>query len=58
MSTADGSLFTISTSYCITTVSNGAYYNVDRGVDPLIYLSKFESYFDRKSLTAFINEMK
>ena len=42
----------------LSVVSNGAYYTIDRGVDPHYYFSKAESYFDREALTDYINELK
>jgi C-terminal processing protease CtpA/Prc len=57
-SLADGSVFTISSSKRLSVVDNGAYYAVDRGVEPHIHLSKFESYFDRTGLTEYLNSLK
>jgi hypothetical protein len=58
VSTADGSLFQISSPRHSAVVSNGAYYTIDRGVEPHHYFSKFESYFDREALTEYINGLK
>ena len=58
MSAADGSLFAFSTSYLETVFSNGSYYGIDRGIDPHIYLTKLENYFDRDALTEYINNLK
>ena len=57
-SAADGTLFQISSPKHLSIVSNGAYYTIDRGVDPHYYFSKAESYFDREALTDYINELK
>lgn len=57
-SAADGSIFTISGSKRFSVVANGAYYTVDRGVEPHVHLGKFESYFNREALTDFINNLK
>jgi hypothetical protein len=58
VSTADGSLFQISSPRHLCVVSNGAYYTIDRGVEPHYYFGKFESYFDRTALTEYINGLK
>ena len=58
VSTADGSLFQISSPRHLCVVSNGAYYTIDRGVEPHHYFGKFESYFDRTALTEYINGLK
>lgn len=58
VSTADGNLLTISSPHRISVVSNGAYYTVDQGIDPHHHFSKFESYFNRESLTEYINDLK
>ena len=55
---ADGTLFQISSPKRLSVVSNGAYYTIDRGVEPHYYFSKMESYFDREALTDYINELK
>lgn len=55
---ADGSFFQISSPHHICVVSNGAYYTVDRGVEPHYFFGKPESHFDREALTAFINTLK
>ena len=56
--TADGSIFSLSSSFRISTAANGSYYNIDKGVTPHVYLSKLESFFDRDSLTSYINNLK
>ena len=57
-SLADGSFFQISSPHHICVVSNGAYYTVDRGVEPHYFFGKPESYYDREALTDFINDLK
>lgn len=58
VSTADGSLFQISSSKRLSVVDNGSYYTVDRGVEPHYFFGKNESYFNREALTEYINELK
>ena len=58
MTTADGSMFCMSTSFCDAVISNGSYYSTDRGVEPHIALHSFDSYFDREALTEYINNLK
>ena len=55
---ADGSIFQISSPSHLCVVSNGAYYTIDRGVEPHHFFGKFESYFNRETLTDFINSLK
>ena len=57
-SLADGSFMQISSPHHLCVVSNGAYYTVDRGVEPHYYFGKLESYYDREALTAYINGLK
>jgi C-terminal processing protease CtpA/Prc len=56
--TADGTIFCISSAYQISTVKNGTYYSVDKGINPDIVLTKDESFYDREGLTEFINGLK
>ncbi len=58
MTTASGSFITISDPLTEVAMMNGSYYNVDRGVEPDIYLSKLDSYYDRKDLVEFIHGLK
>lgn len=55
MTTAYGSLFNISAPYQISFTKNGAYYNVDQGVEPDYYVDRIENLYDRKKLTDYIN---
>lgn len=57
-STASGSQLQTSGFRVMGMRQNGAVYNVDRGVEPDIYLSKVESFYDREALTEYINNMK
>ena len=34
---------------------NGAFYNIDQGVEPDIYIDKIASFYNRPALTDFIN---
>lgn len=55
MSTAYGTLFTISSPRQISMTKNGAYYNVDEGVEPDYFVDRLENLYDRKKLTEYIN---
>jgi hypothetical protein len=55
---ADGSAMTVSSPLHLTVVSNGSYYTIDRGVEPHYFFGKQESYFERNSLTEFINNLR
>ena len=56
--TADGCVLTMSSPSNLSTVANGAYYIIDRGVEPHIHFSKMESFFDREDLTEYLNGLK
>ena len=55
MSTAWGSMFQISGPSRMSFFKNGSFYNIDQGVEPDIYLSHLSSFYDRETLTKFIN---
>ena len=57
-SLADGSLMQISSPHHLCVVSNGAYYTVDRGVEPHYFFAETDSYYDREALTEYINNLK
>ena len=56
ISLADGTLIRMSSCRCMTSIHNGAMYDIDRGVDPDIYISKPSDFYDRETLTELINE--
>lgn len=56
--TADGSIFQISGRQHLAITANGSYYSIDRGVEPHFHLSRIESFYDRESLTEYINGLK
>ena len=55
MSSAGGSVFSISGYRSMSMFKNGAFYDIDRGADPDIYIDKIPEYYDRESLTEMIN---
>ena len=55
MSTAWGSMFQISGPGRMSFFKNGSFYNIDQGVEPDIYLSHLSSFYDRETLTKYIN---
>ncbi|MBO4890728.1 MAG: hypothetical protein J5574_07025, partial [Lachnospiraceae bacterium] len=55
---ADGTLLQISGNKIISYMKNGSVYDVDQGVEPDLYMGKPESFYDRVSLTEFINESR
>lgn len=57
MNTASGSLFRISSSMRLSFLRNGAFYDIDQGAEPDFVISKMDNYFDRDSLTAYIDEL-
>jgi len=58
MSSAWGSLFQISGPMRMSFVKNGSYYDADCGVDPDVYLTKAETYYNREKLTEIINSLQ
>ena len=58
MSSAWGSLYQISGPVRLSFVKNGSYYDLDRGVDPDVFLTKAETYYDREKLTEIINGLQ
>ena len=58
MSSAWGSVFTMSGIKRISFVKNGSFYDVDRGVDPDVFLTRKESFYNREQLTEFINGLR
>jgi len=55
MTTAWGTSFQIFGHKRISFVKNGAYYDVDRGVEPDFPIHSYDHFFDREALTDFIN---
>jgi hypothetical protein len=42
----------------MSVVKNGSYYDIDQGIQPDVYLSDIDHYYDRERLTEFINQME
>ena len=57
VSTATGGAIRISSPNRISFLKNGSFYDVDRGADPDIYLAKKESYYNRKKLVEYIDNL-
>ena len=55
MSSAWGSLFQASGTMRFSFVKNGSFYDSDRGVDPDIFLTKYDTFCNREKLTEIIN---
>ncbi|MBQ7677334.1 MAG: hypothetical protein IJT32_03790, partial [Lachnospiraceae bacterium] len=55
LSTAGGSIFNISSYQRMSVFKNGSYYDIDRGADPDLPIRKYEDFYDRQSLTKYIN---
>lgn len=58
MSSAWGSLYQISGTMRMSAVKNGSFYDMDRGVDPDVFLTKTDTFCDREKLTEFINNLQ
>ena len=57
MSTAWGTMFQISGHNRMSFAKNGSFYDIDQGVEPDIYLTNIDSFYDREKLTAYINSL-
>ena len=55
LSTAWGSSIQISGFNRMSFFKNGSFYDIDRGVDPDIYLTHISTFYDREKLTELIN---
>ena len=55
LSTSSGSLFQVSGNKRMSFIKNGAFYDIDRGADPDIYISDLSVLYDRQRLTDYIN---
>ena len=56
-STAWGTSFRISSYNRLSFVKNGAYYDVDKGVEPDHVIDRYEHYYDREALTEYIHNL-
>lgn len=54
MTVADGTIFQISGHFRLASLSNGSYYDIDRGVVPDIPLTHVDSFFDRERLATYL----
>ena len=57
MTTAWGTSYVTSGPNRLSFMKNGAYYDVDRGVDPDYVISSYERYYDREALVEYINSL-
>jgi len=55
--TADGTIFNYSSNRRLSTSTNGAYTDIDAGVEPDIPLTKLANFYDRQALTDYINSL-
>ena len=55
MSTATGSLFSVSSSMRLSFLRNGSFYDIDQGAEPDFVISKMEHFYDREALTKYID---
>ena len=58
MTTATGTYFQISGPKRLAFTKNGSFYDIDRGADPDYTLMFPEDFYDRESLTKYINTLK
>ena len=57
MSTAYGTAFQISACHRLSFLKNGAFYDIDQGVEPDYYVDNLSNLYNREALTAFINNL-
>ena len=57
MTTAWGTVFQISGIKRISFTKNGAYYDVDRGVEPDYIIHSYDHFYDREALTEYIHSL-
>ena len=54
-STAYGTMFQFSAAQRMSFLKNGAFYDIDQGIDPDYYIDHIENFYNRAALTDFIN---
>ncbi len=57
LSTAWGSIFTISGPYRLSFLKNGSFYNVDQGMEPDYYVENLANLYNREALTKYLNDL-
>ncbi|MBR4502502.1 MAG: hypothetical protein IKP22_11560 [Clostridia bacterium] len=57
MTTAWGTSFQISGTKRISFLKNGAYYDVDQGVEPDFIIMSYDNFYDRRALTDYIDRL-
>ena len=57
MSTAYGSLFQLSSTFRMSTVKNGSFYDIDQGVEPDYLIKDPDHFYDRDALAEYINQL-
>ena len=55
--TAWGTDYQISSPFRLSFQKNGAYYDLDKGVEPHVTISRYEHFYDREALTEFIHHI-
>ncbi len=56
-STADGTMFRMSSKYVSSVSKNGSNYNVDQGVEPHYYINKPANFFNKETISALVNNI-
>lgn len=57
MTTAWGSTYQISGERRISFVKNGAYYDMDQGAEPDVFIRDYRNFYDRSALTEIVNSL-
>ena len=58
LSTATGSILRLSSSTRLSYMRNGSFYDIDQGVEPDIFINNPESFYNRQSLTEYIDNIR
>ena len=55
---ASGAFFQMSGSKQLSTIKNGAFFDIDDGIEPDVVLTKAESFYDRPALVEYLKSVK
>ena len=58
LSTATGSIIRLSRSNRLSYLRNGSFYDIDQGVEPDLFISRIESFYDRESRVDYLHTIK
>ena len=56
-SVADGTIIRFSSKRVMSVVTNGSYYDIDKGVEPHYYISIPKNFYDKTAIQALVNDI-